>query len=446
MRSFLISIVVLFTATGIGWGQPILRHSIGVDALPQDSESICPLGVYSTDFINAGLYPGDTAFDFTLYDQSGKPTSLSEILASGKPVLLVSGSFTCPVFRNNIQTINSVVSSYGDVLNVYVIYTAEAHPVIDTSPFGDEFINVEQANEFDSVLYRQPKTYGARRSIERDLIRRRTINAPILIDGPCNQWFKTYGPAPNIAYLIDAQGIVRSKEPWLNIQGYSIDNDIHELLTNQRSDDAADTGIVTFELTTKDTIYTKPGKIVSLNGKLVNNSDAGAIIHLRRHNSSKMPEGWQTAICTNVCLSPEEDTSIVRVSAHSSQSVIVYFYVGETLGTGRVYLHFYNDKVPSDSSTTRLVCIATPTEGFPVASSSAQQAVTIVPNPTTGVWSIRSAPQYSTIRIYDMLGRVVSEMPQASEYFSQNSPRGVYRLQLLSASKSVLAESTLIRQ
>jgi hypothetical protein len=427
--------------------QPKLRQNIGVDGLPNDTDSICPLaGKYSMDFYNAGIHLGDTAYDFTLYDADGHPTSLSGVLSKGKPVMLISGSYTCPIFRSNVPSINSVVGAYGKYINTYIIYTAEAHPFIDPCPYDTDPQISNEMNRADSIFYRQPKTYGDRKSIEYAMSKALTINAPIIFDAPCNQWLLNYGPAPNIAYLIDAQGIVRYKEPWFNLNGSFAADDINELLSIDTASDRADTGSITFQLTSNDTIFTTPGKTVVLSGLLVNSSDAAAIVHLKRHNSTKMPAGWETAICTNVCLSPNEDTAIVRVPAHSTQTVSIYFYVGTDTGTGRVYLHFTDENILSDSSKIRLVCIATATEGVSSGQTVSKPQVTIVPNPAARNWTLRSDIRYSSVRIYDMLGRIISESAATNEYSAQTLACGVYRVQLLSSSKAVLGETTLVRQ
>lgn len=42
------------------------------------------------------------------------------------------------------------------------------------------------------------------------------ITVPVLIDGVDNALWCTYGPAPNIAYLIDRDGAVVEKQGWYN--------------------------------------------------------------------------------------------------------------------------------------------------------------------------------------------------------------------------------------
>ena len=115
--------------------QPVLRPAIGLYALPQDTEQVCTPPLYLGSFYMSGLQAGDTAFDFTLYDLNGDSLRLGEALSYGKPVLLIAGSYTCPVFRQKSSVINDVISFYAGQVDVYIIYTLEAHPDGDTSVY-----------------------------------------------------------------------------------------------------------------------------------------------------------------------------------------------------------------------------------------------------------------------------------------------------------------------
>lgn len=75
----------------------------------------------------------------------------------GKPVLLVGGNYTCPVYRRKIQDINDMCNFYGGQLQVYVVYGVEAHPVIDVSPYSGK-VWTTSANQTEGVLFEQPKT------------------------------------------------------------------------------------------------------------------------------------------------------------------------------------------------------------------------------------------------------------------------------------------------
>src|SRR5687768_13348185 len=111
-------IILLFCALEAA-AQPVLKPSIGLSSIPADQDSVCDAPWYLGSFFTSGLQAGDTAFDFTLFDSAGDTLNLSEALSQGRPVLLVAGSYTCPVFRNKIDVLNAVVSEYAGLLDVY---------------------------------------------------------------------------------------------------------------------------------------------------------------------------------------------------------------------------------------------------------------------------------------------------------------------------------------
>src|SRR5690242_20804593 len=86
-----------------------LLPSIGIGSLPNDNDAVCNIPVYTGSFDNSGYFVGDTVPDFTLYDMNGDSVNLASVLNNGKPVLLVGGSYTCPVFRGTIDDINNMV-------------------------------------------------------------------------------------------------------------------------------------------------------------------------------------------------------------------------------------------------------------------------------------------------------------------------------------------------
>lgn len=65
-------------------------------------------------------------------------------------------------------------------------------------------------------MYRQPIIYADRLKIVEDLLNAYNLEVPVFIDGPCNEWWLHFGPAPNNATLIDATGIVRIKHAWFD--------------------------------------------------------------------------------------------------------------------------------------------------------------------------------------------------------------------------------------
>jgi hypothetical protein len=161
-----------------------LKPGIGLTTLPADNEAICTIPWYLGSFDSSGLQVGDTAYDFKLYSINGDSFVLNENLSHGKPVLLVSGSYTCPVFRNKLNLLNSIAATYAGQIDVAIIYAVEAHPT-DTSPYFGT-INVNHINQSEGILFPQPTTYKERKDMTDTLLQNETINVPVYLDGPCN--------------------------------------------------------------------------------------------------------------------------------------------------------------------------------------------------------------------------------------------------------------------
>jgi hypothetical protein len=209
----------------------VLHPSLGLSSQPVSTDNICPWTTYldpDGTFNTSGLQVGDTATDFTLYEPNGTAHNLMSDLQTGKPVLLISGSYTCPVFHNKVATINNLVSTYGLQVIIYVVYQNEAHPYPDVSPYNTFSMGVA------SYPYSQHLTYGDRLNVisimQADA--NATVNATILVDGPCNEWQMVYGPAPNNSTLIAPTGIVYSKHGWFDkAPSFDIETDIQNLLS-----------------------------------------------------------------------------------------------------------------------------------------------------------------------------------------------------------------------
>ena len=170
---------------------------------------------HENDF-SGGFKEGKTMPDFTLYTADGKELTLSKVLKeTKKPVLLVSGSCTCPIFRSNITLLNSMVAEYDGRLNIYVVYTMEAHPEKGNEPY----VNVPYAkklNEKENIHISQATTYLERRKAVDTLNKYFHVDAKILLDDPNNDWWSNSGCTANNAYLVDTTGLIVAKNPWFN--------------------------------------------------------------------------------------------------------------------------------------------------------------------------------------------------------------------------------------
>src|SRR5438128_1385262 len=156
LLSFLLTIAIHFSVSS----QPQLKPSIGLTALPNDGDSVCDIPLrLGGNFDALGFQISDTVPDFTLYEFNGDSLNLKTALQSGKPVLLVTCSYTCPIYRGHLDEVNNLLAEFSNDVLIYLVYTVEAHPIVDISPYFG-YVNTTQQNYQDSILYRQPETYG----------------------------------------------------------------------------------------------------------------------------------------------------------------------------------------------------------------------------------------------------------------------------------------------
>lgn len=154
--------------------------------------------------------------NFTLHTPEGIPFNLYSELGKGKPVLLLSGSQTCQIARRNLNPINDVVREYGNDLTVAMVYTIEAHPFDTVSPFSiANEIWLTRSNFQEDIYIKQQRTYKERKEAT-ELWREESNLEPImLVDNPDNDFWRTFGQATNMAYLIDTDTTVFWRQAYL---------------------------------------------------------------------------------------------------------------------------------------------------------------------------------------------------------------------------------------
>ncbi len=406
--------------------QPNLLPSIGIGALPSDNDSVCYIPWYLGSYYTSGLQAGDTAFDFTLYNLNGDSLNLETALSNGRPVLLIAASYTCPVYRGMVPVINDVVNTYAGLLDVYIIYTIEAHPDIDTSVYFG-YVHTGTPNILEGILYRQPTTYGERKVVVDDMLDSMTTLAPVFIDGPCNNWWSTYGPAPNNSYLIDTNGIIISKHGWFDRYPNNIYCDLDSLLgTNSGNCTGIGNSNYTFQLTSADTMYDVAGTTISVDAELTNTGTQDILIYARRIEND-MPVGWASSMCIDVCYSTTTDSVVFLLPAGITQPVHVYFYTSSvTSDTGHVKMGFKNLSDPTNKNTIH-------TFGITTMPTSINQIITpntyfsIAPNPVTTELKIYlSTPSNFDLQIFNALGEKIIQANNKSEIDVSNLKSGIY--------------------
>ena len=140
-----------------------------------------------------GPKPGEKFIDFQATTLSGKTVSLSDYL--DKPVVLDTGSITCPMYANTTKEMNRLQEEYPNI-HFLLLYIREAHPgkkTKATTTLDDKIKNAKRMRE----LYNEKRE--------------------ILVDSVDGHAHKLYGSMPNMTYVITKSGIIKFRANWTNI-------------------------------------------------------------------------------------------------------------------------------------------------------------------------------------------------------------------------------------
>lgn len=142
--------------------------------------------------------PGDIAPGFELDDPEGNRISLVELLKT-KPVVIETGSYTCPVFRGKHRKIASLQDEFADKVHFLVLYGREAHA---------------RSGKYKDI--HPPKNLDQRITLAKKVAEEIKISMPIAIDNIDNKVSLAYGGLPNCGYIIGQDGHVFFKMPWIH--------------------------------------------------------------------------------------------------------------------------------------------------------------------------------------------------------------------------------------
>ena len=181
------------------------------------------------DFVAQGIQVGESVADATVYTLEGTPRRLSEFWAD-QPMLLVTASLTCPVARQRSPAVEQLAQRFGDQVSVVMLYTIEAHPKGDPSPYaeGNEWLTPQ--NQKEGILCRQPRTLEERLQRAKEFQHRLGVSVPVVIDGMDNGAWQTLGSGPNMGLLIRPDGVLAAKHGWFD--GKAMLRSIQTLLTD----------------------------------------------------------------------------------------------------------------------------------------------------------------------------------------------------------------------
>jgi len=108
---------------------------------------------------------------------------------------------------------NSIMRQFDNKARFFVVYTIEPHPADTISPYADS-LWIPDNNIKDIVTADQPKTYGERVALAKLWRDRYHLGSEIVVDSPDNDYWQTFGQAPNMVYVINPEGTVFYKQSW----------------------------------------------------------------------------------------------------------------------------------------------------------------------------------------------------------------------------------------
>ena len=191
------------------------------------------------DFDKSGVVPGQPVPDLDVVTLDGAPARLSQLWQE-KPTLLVTASLTCGRARERQPWVEELAKKYQDRLNVAVLYTIEAHPVIDPSPYAEyspEYENPARPGEraggnvAKGLDRRQPVDLETRKKLAEEYQGLLRVEVPIVIDPMTNAGWEALGGGPNMGLLIGRDGTVAVKHGWFD--GETMDRSIEHYLEGE---------------------------------------------------------------------------------------------------------------------------------------------------------------------------------------------------------------------
>jgi hypothetical protein len=144
------------------------------------------------NFRSSAPRPGDALPSFELPTADGGVFRTSDVVGR-KPILLVTGSYTCPMTASSNPHVKALHDRYGGDVDFVMLHVREAHP-------GERR---EQPRDFEEKLQH------ARALQERD-----DLPWPIAVDDPQGTVHRSFDEKPNAAYLTDRHGIIVFRSLW----------------------------------------------------------------------------------------------------------------------------------------------------------------------------------------------------------------------------------------
>lgn len=196
---------------------------------------------------------GDEAPDVPLFDPETNRMMRIRSLPGDLPLLIVFGSYSCPLFRGRLDDLETLADSHRGQLEIVIVYTLEAHPT-DENPYV-RGVWLSRVNDTLNVRIRQHRNMEERLAVVRNPPQGLDTSIRILVDPvdyletvdaiseigssnpENNPAWKAYGLLPNSAFLVAANGRIAFRMPWFSVEPTLLAN-IWQLQNKTRYPDA----------------------------------------------------------------------------------------------------------------------------------------------------------------------------------------------------------------
>src|ERR1044072_4456823 len=133
----------------------------------------------------------------TVIGDDASPTliPLRSLCQPGRPLVLLGGSYTCPLFRYISHVLNDIYERYKTQIDFYMIQIREAH-ASDVWPIG----NV--------VSVREHRTLSDRLVAANVMVKETQLEIPVLADTMDDTFLKLYAPWP-FRFFVIVDGILK---------------------------------------------------------------------------------------------------------------------------------------------------------------------------------------------------------------------------------------------
>ena len=135
--------------------------------------------------------PGERLPEFDLPTTDGGQLKTRDL--AGRPALLVTGSFTCPMTASSDPILKTLYARFGSQVEFVTLYVREAHP-------GEHHDQARVADE--------------KREAARALQQRDRLPWTVAVDDPGGSVHRQLDEKPNAAYLADATGALVFRSLW----------------------------------------------------------------------------------------------------------------------------------------------------------------------------------------------------------------------------------------